>query len=367
MGQTQLPGTRITDATIRRSDLDTVTAGEAVIRKVLAGTNVTITSTGTDDGTGDVTINVASLPASPAGNDGEVQYNNAGVTAGAGNVEIEGGNLGLIALSTDPSVSATRTLIYPLSIAGKVFPKWVAPGDFDNVFQASYHFNNVSIIGPGGGAALTTTNCVVTSVGTVSNPSITTTSLKTQSRRFTNTSAAPAGSLASSRVAILELWRGNSAGFGGFFLTIRLALETLQAGNRGFFGAHSITTAPTNIDPLADTTLTKLGIGFNTNSGNFFLIHGPNGVAPTTVDLGTNFPINTTDMYEFIFHCLPNASNITYRFRNLTTGAAETNGTISTNLPAATTTLARTAWMTNNATAAAVAWSIYKLNLESDY
>lgn len=43
---------------VQRNDLDITTSGEAVIRKIVAGTHVTLSSTGVDEGTGDVTINV---------------------------------------------------------------------------------------------------------------------------------------------------------------------------------------------------------------------------------------------------------------------------------------------------------------------
>jgi hypothetical protein len=57
MARTQLTGQQVLDGTVQRADLDAVTAGSAVIKKIIAGTNVTITSTGVDAGTGDVTIN----------------------------------------------------------------------------------------------------------------------------------------------------------------------------------------------------------------------------------------------------------------------------------------------------------------------
>ncbi len=305
---------------------------------------------------------------SPGGNTNEVQYNNAGSFGGAANVEIEGGNLGLTPVSSDPLASETNTLIYPLSIAGRVMPKWVSPGEPDNVVQASVHFNNVSTIGPGSGTTPSVSNCSLTNVGTVSHPVPSAGSLLSQTRRVRYiTAATTAGTLCSLRVAVLEAWRGNAADQGGFFLIFRGHLDTLAAGNRGFFGLHSIVTAPTNIDPLADTTLTKLGFGFNTNTGNFFLIHGPNGVAPTTVNLGADFPINTTNVYEFILFCVPNSSSINYRCRNLTSGAAALNGDITTNMPATTTFLARTAWMCNNTTAANVSFQFQKFNLETDF
>ena len=57
MARTQIPTRQIGDQQVTRPDLNTDTAGAAVISKVLAGTNITITETGADAGTGDVTVN----------------------------------------------------------------------------------------------------------------------------------------------------------------------------------------------------------------------------------------------------------------------------------------------------------------------
>lgn len=57
MARTNLPGRQITDATVQRQDLDTTTAGQAVVRRLIQGTGISFSSTGVDSGTGDVTIN----------------------------------------------------------------------------------------------------------------------------------------------------------------------------------------------------------------------------------------------------------------------------------------------------------------------
>lgn len=62
MARTQVKGTQLGDESVGRPDLNVSTAGQAVTRKIIAGTGVTISSTGVDAGTGDVTINAA--PAS---------------------------------------------------------------------------------------------------------------------------------------------------------------------------------------------------------------------------------------------------------------------------------------------------------------
>lgn len=59
MANTTIRGQQIKDGDVTRADLNTATSGSAVIRKIVAGTNVSLTSTGADAGTGDVTIDVS--------------------------------------------------------------------------------------------------------------------------------------------------------------------------------------------------------------------------------------------------------------------------------------------------------------------
>lgn len=63
MGRTQIPGTQLEDGSVQRVDLDTTTAGQAVITRIVSSTTVGVaTSTGVDTGTGDVSL--AMLPGS---------------------------------------------------------------------------------------------------------------------------------------------------------------------------------------------------------------------------------------------------------------------------------------------------------------
>jgi len=57
MTQTTVTGKQIKDDTVYREDLNTDLTGHALITKVIAGTGISITYTGVDAGTGDVTIN----------------------------------------------------------------------------------------------------------------------------------------------------------------------------------------------------------------------------------------------------------------------------------------------------------------------
>lgn len=304
---------------------------------------------------------------SPGGTTGEVQFNNGGTFGGATNVEISGGNLQLVSTTDPSSPTAGNLLIYSKDIGGRILPKWIGPSGVDTPFQPNMMFNQISVIGPGGGTTVDTIGCTVTNVGTISNPNIATTNLKTQTRRIVNTSAAGAGSLASTRVATLECWRGNVAGQGGFFVVARFGLTTLQTGMRMFIGlTDNATTAPTNIDPTTSTTPGKIGMAINASTGNWNIVHNITGTAPTVIPLGANFPVNNTTLYEMVLFAKPNDTVVTYRITNLST-TNQTSGTLSTNLPASTTLLGRTCWATNNATASAVAWDLSRFSLETDY
>jgi hypothetical protein len=57
MANTQVRGNQLKDGDVARDDLNTTTAGKAVVRKIVQGTGISLSSTGADAGTGDVTIN----------------------------------------------------------------------------------------------------------------------------------------------------------------------------------------------------------------------------------------------------------------------------------------------------------------------
>lgn len=59
MGKNRQTGLQIKDGSVGRPDLNTTKPDQAVITKVIAGSGVTISSTGVVPGTGDVTINAA--------------------------------------------------------------------------------------------------------------------------------------------------------------------------------------------------------------------------------------------------------------------------------------------------------------------
>ena len=68
MAVTTIESSQIRAAAVQRSDLNTGTVGAAVVAKIIQGTNVSLSSTGADSGTGDVTISVPGGGIGPQGN-----------------------------------------------------------------------------------------------------------------------------------------------------------------------------------------------------------------------------------------------------------------------------------------------------------
>lgn len=66
MAATTVRGAQILDGTVQRDDLDISTTNQAVVRRLVQGSGITLSSTGVQSGTGDVTI-TGTAGATPTG------------------------------------------------------------------------------------------------------------------------------------------------------------------------------------------------------------------------------------------------------------------------------------------------------------
>lgn len=220
-----------------------------------------------------------------------------------------------------------------------------------------------ALIQPGSASTITQSGIFLVGVGTFAHPQPAAGSALTEAYRFTLTSAATVAAFASLRSPVQTMWRGNAVGKGGFSLKIPFGTPTLQAGIRAFAGINTVSAAATNVDPLTTTAQGKVGMAINTNTGNWNLIHNVAGSAPTVVPLGANFPVNTTTWYELVLTCDGNNGPIVYTVYNRANNQS-VSGSLTTNIPANTTFFHFNAWMTNNTTAAAVAWAFGNIYMD---
>lgn len=203
-----------------------------------------------------------------------------------------------------------------------------------------------------GAATLDTVGLSVTTTGTLNLTTPASGGLFQQSARVKYTSAATAGASAGANGAAAPYWRGNAAYLGGFYVRMVGAIETFQSTSRMFMGLYASTTAIGNVNP--STLLNMVGVGFDSGQTTLRLLRNDGTGAATAVDLGANFPTTTGwDMYELILSAEPNGSEIRYRVERLNSGHVA-EGTITTDMPAATSFMAPHFWYNNGTAAASV-------------
>lgn len=290
------------------------------------------------------------LGALPGGSTGEVQYNNAGVFAGAADVEIEGGQLRLPYAATPATPAAGGLKLYGLDFGpgapayklpnGKVVLVQSDLGDFStNRFVAQVGLNTFT-----GEHSLNTTN-----VGTLTAATPAVTDLhRMQPRLDLLVTVAAATAIAGWRpngAASRFLRVGRDANAPGGFLVRQMwgpATGVSVATHRGFCGLADWSAAPTDVEPSSRTNV--IGMGWDAADTNIQIMHNDASGTCTKIDLGAGFPVPTVDreqVYELQLYSPNNLTRsvnytvIRYSRTNKTIAAIAT-GTITTKLPAVT-------------------------------
>ena len=302
--------------------------------------------------------------------DGGTPWNSLPVEQGA-----SAGQSFIFSATSDPGASAPGTLtVYAKGVAQRLLLKVVGPSGLDSGLQPILARNKVGmLIPPGNSTAVTVMGAYTapTAVGTATARTVTTANLFTRMRRIGYVSAATAGALASVRVSAAQVTVGGALG-GGFFKVIRFGISdaTLVSNARIFVGVSASTAAATNVEP---STLTNcIGIGAGAADTNLKIFYGGSTARPP-IDLGANFPSNTTntDVYELALFAPPNTADVHYEVTRLNTGHTAA-GTLLSNggvaLPSTTTLLTYLqAWRSNNTAAVAVGLDIMSDYIETDY
>ncbi len=118
MPRTQIATFLIADGAVRRVDMDTTTTTQAVITKLLVNSPLTISSTGVDSGTGDVTLGLSTtnLVTSFNTRTGAVTLSGSDVTTALGFTPVSGNQT--INLTGDVTGSGATSITTTLSNTG---------------------------------------------------------------------------------------------------------------------------------------------------------------------------------------------------------------------------------------------------------
>ena len=255
----------------------------------------------------------------------------------------------------------------------RVMPAAVGPSGMDYTLQPSIWRQKISRWNPPGNS--TSVPGIdgfgtFTAGGTATSRNVAVTNSLTRAKRLAYVSATTAGSYGGHYLNQAQFTVGNGSNVGGFFYSCRFGISdaVIQAVARTFVGLSSNTAAPTNVDPA--TLTNSVGIGHKENDTNLFIYYG-GSAAQTRIDLGANFPVNLTELYDITLWSPPNANSVIYyyveRIGTSFTASGTLSGTPGTTTPANTTLLAHRAWRNNNTAAAAVALDISSVYTETDW
>lgn len=175
----------------------------------------------------------------------------------------------------------------------------------------------------------------VTTVGTGSSDDGTATAILTASTNyFTRQDRVESLSAASTGANIgrrsTQNYYMSEAGFAYF----RFGIEAFQSNMAMFVGIRP-SGSHGNVDPSSFTNI--VGIGIDSGQTTFRLLNNDGSGTATAVDLGANFPANTsaTDFYELMIWWDAGAAVVNYQLVRLNTGDIAA-GQLSSNLPSQT-------------------------------
>jgi hypothetical protein len=298
--------------------------------------------------------------------DGSAFHDAIRIDRASGQVELPQPTV-LPGLAAAPSPPPTgKATIYARNRAGAPWIDVMRPSGRDFPLQPHFGVNRIANWSPSTGTTITTEGLPITSVGTVSHPTLAATNLAASMRRWRLTSAAAVDSVADQRSAGWACWRGNAAGLGGWTFVTRISLTTLQATGMGFFGLYGSTAALATTLTLA-TAINCIGIGFQRGThANWQLVSNDATGAPTLTDLGASFAIASGGVLTLFIAAPPNGNTVWVRVVDELTGAVFEQE-ITADLPAATQFLSPRLFLNTGATAAAVADDCAGVYLETDF
>lgn len=338
--------------------LEEVDGGGAVVGRE----RVRCTARTTDTLTVERGVEGTTARAFPAGSRVELRVTAAGMANLADGTE----PLLLTAQSAAPSVPAAGFFkLYARTRAGRTLPEFIGPSGVDSPLQPAMFGNRVMMISPGSGTAVTYVGLTGSSAGTLSHPTLATTSLATTLYRTRFQTATTNNAGAGVRDNVNTVWRGNAAGRGGFFLHNRICTGDLALGTTEVIvGLSSQTGALAGTpDALPDV----LGLVKRTGDTTWQLIRRTGTGTAQLVNTGHTYAAN--QVLDHVMFAAPGASGVTMRFvlQNFDgTATLITEQTFTDNLPANTTFLSRHIGI-RNGSAAAANIELVRSYLESDF
>lgn len=269
--------------------------------------------------------------------------------------------------SSPASPSSGNLTVFSKNRAGRMFLMQEGPSGLDTALQPALFGNTVNMWLPGTGTTVAInfgTSFTARNSGTSAaqaHPTLASTNAMTQMKRATfgtGTTATGASGIQSSSTVV---WRGNSAGFGGFFFFARGGIETLASDQRAMIGI-SANNAAMAADPSSWNNTAGL---IKDTADSTWQICMRNGTTATKTATGCT--VTAGQILDFSMFAPPNGSSITVRLVDPITGTVYVdNVELSTNIPANTTFMYMQAHTQSVTGTTAKLLALNKMYVESD-
>jgi Protein of unknown function (DUF2793) len=272
-----------------------------------------------------------------------------------------------------PATPAADTLnIFGRKLGGRMLPGICGPSGLDTALQPHLGSNTVSLFLPNGNSL--TVNALGFSssgTGTATAANIMTTNRHTRMKRieYLVTTAATTA-VAGWRSSTTQYSIGAAtAGDGGFHAVMIWGPATgvATSTNRAFCGMRD-SVAPSDVEPSTITNM--VGMGWDAADANIQFMHNDGSGVATKIDLGASFAVPTVDrtsVYRIAMFSPPGTTQLlSYEVTNLVTGAVAT-GSVTTNIPANNVLITPNLHMSVGGTSSVVGVAVMKVYVETDY
>jgi hypothetical protein len=307
----------------------------------------------------------------PGGATAQMQFNTAGAFAGAAEILVENDQLRLPATVSFTPPAAGGVRLVARADANRSIPAFLSEDGLVREVQTSLARSSPLIwkAQPGNTTVSNLGGAAPTASGTATAALIASSTRLTYTPRvdFLVTTASAAAVAGFRAGAVMVSVGGPSAGLGGFTFVVRwgVATGTATATKRAFTGLFGGTGAPSDLQP--SSVFNSVGMGWDSGDTNIQMIHNSGSGSATKVDLGASFPVPSVDrnsLYELsLFSPRGTTQSVEWLVLDVISGALA-SGTMTTNLPAATTMLAPRGWVSVGGTSSVVGVTLSSLVLD---
>ncbi len=263
---------------------------------------------------------------------------------------------------TSPAIG--NATIFVKSQAMRAMPAFLGASGLDTVLQPHLAKNGFVLLKPANtGTTVSAQGAAVSVVGTATSAPYAVTNIHTRTQRvdYLVTTAA------TTAVAGLRLSIASFRGTEGYQMIARGAPATgvTTATHRCFIGMRGVITAPTDVEP--STLLNIIGVGYDSADVNWQVMVNDGAGAATKTDTGIAVPsADRQSMFTIIAFVPPGGAWVCVRFVDESTGNSFETGQITTNIPAATQTMAYNSYVSVGGTSSVIGFAFAGLYMETD-